>query len=45
MSLRAGWLNVRQAMKLTQPDTAWMGEPIPRERFTDWLGLTPEEQK
>ena len=38
LSLRAGWLNVQQAMKLPQPDTGWMTEPMPREKFTEWLG-------
>ena len=37
MAIRAGWLTVRQAMKLPQPDTGWMTEPLPREIFTQWL--------
>ena len=37
LSLRAGWLTVRQAMKLPRPATSWMDDPIPREQFTGWL--------
>ena len=37
LSLRAGWLTVRQSLKLSQPDTSWMTEPIPRSNFTQWL--------
>ena len=37
LAIRAGWLTVRQAMKLPQPDIGWMTEPIPRESFTQWL--------
>ena len=43
LSLRVGWLTVRQALKIPRPDTGWMDEPIPRESFTQWLGL--EEPK
>jgi len=32
-----GWLIVREAMAMPEPDTAWMDDPIPRSRFTDWL--------
>lgn len=38
MDLPHGWLTVREAMKLPEPDTSWMDHPIPRERFTAWLG-------
>ena len=37
LSLRAGWLTVRQSMKLSRPNTTWMDDPIPREQFTQWL--------
>ena len=43
MPIRAGWLTVRQAMKLPPPDTGWMNEPIPRERFTQWLTENAKE--
>ncbi len=38
MDLRRGWLTVREALQLPQPDTSWMKEPIPRQEFTRWLG-------
>jgi hypothetical protein len=37
MRLRSGWLSVHDAMRLSQPDTSWMDNPIPRTRFTGWL--------
>jgi hypothetical protein len=37
----AGWLTVRQALALPEPDTSWMSHPLPRRRFTDWLGPLP----
>ncbi|NLS92417.1 MAG: hypothetical protein GXX96_09660 [Planctomycetaceae bacterium] len=38
MPLPSGWLTVREAMRLPEPDTSWMTHPIPRRRFTGWLG-------
>jgi hypothetical protein len=38
MTLREGWLTVREALELPLPDTSWMDEPWPRERFTGWTG-------
>jgi hypothetical protein len=36
--LRSGWLTVREAMGLPQPDTSWMtAPPWSRSRFTAWL--------
>jgi RNase_H superfamily len=37
MPLSAGWLNVQAAQRLPLPDTTWMDDPWPREKFTDWL--------
>ncbi|HZD56499.1 MAG TPA: ribonuclease H-like domain-containing protein, partial [Anaerolineales bacterium] len=37
--LTAGWLTVRQALALPEPDTSWMARPWPRRRFTAWLGI------
>lgn len=37
MPLPDGWLTVREAMQLPEPDTSWMTRPIPRRRFTGWL--------
>jgi hypothetical protein len=34
----AEWLTVAKALELPQPDTGWMRAPIPRTRFTRWLG-------
>ncbi len=38
MALPNGWLDVRSALQLPEPDTSWMSDPIPRARFTQWLG-------
>jgi hypothetical protein len=38
MPLHSGWLNVRSAIQLPEPDTSWMSDPIPRARFLEWLG-------
>lgn len=37
MPLRHGWLTVRDALRLPEPDTSWMSNPLPREDFTRWL--------
>jgi hypothetical protein len=37
MPLAQGWLSVRDADRLPKPDTSWMGSPIPRRDFTQWL--------
>lgn len=37
MPLTGGWLTVRGALQLPEPDTSWMTSPIPRRNFTDWL--------
>jgi hypothetical protein len=34
-----GWLSVRNALRLPDPDTSWMDSPIPRHGFTRWLGI------
>jgi len=39
MDLRRGWLTVREAVRLPEPDTSWMSSPIPRRQFTQWLNL------
>jgi hypothetical protein len=36
MTLGEGWLTVEVALRLPLPDTSWMDEPWPRERFTGW---------
>jgi hypothetical protein len=38
MKLPDGWLTVEAAGRLPEPDTSWMDEPWPRERFTGWMG-------
>jgi len=38
MSLPEGWLTVEAARSLPVPDTSWMDEPWPRERFMGWMG-------
>ena len=37
MPLPNGWITVKEAMRLTLPDTSWMSAPIPRREFTAWL--------
>lgn len=37
MALKRGWLTVREAAKLPEPDTSWMSAPIPRHSFAGWL--------
>ncbi len=39
IKLDGGWLTVQDALRLPEPDTSWMGNPIPRRDFTEWLGL------
>lgn len=38
INLPDGWLTVREAMKLPDPDQSWMETPIPITQFTGWLG-------
>jgi hypothetical protein len=38
--LKRGWLAVRDAMQLAEPDTSWMSNPIPRAQFIGWLTAT-----
>lgn len=37
MPLSRGWLTVREALELPEPDTSWMSNPLPRQNFTGWL--------
>ena len=37
MPLRKGWLTVREAFSLPEPDTSWMRNPMPRSTFADWM--------
>ncbi len=39
MTLGEGWLAVEEARSLPLPDTSWMDEPWPRERFTGWMPI------
>ena len=43
MPLPNGWLTVREAMQIPEPDTSWMTRPIPRRRFTGWLRAVNSE--
>ena len=38
MPLTGGWLTVREALRLAEPDTSWMSNPLSRRDFTAWLG-------
>lgn len=38
MALPEGWMTVEKALGLPLPDTSWMSDPWPRERFTGWMG-------
>jgi hypothetical protein len=37
LPLARGWLSVREAMKLPEPDTSWMSNPLSRKHFAGWL--------
>ncbi len=37
--LADGWLTVRDASGLPEPDTSWMDSPIPRGDFMRWLNI------
>jgi hypothetical protein len=37
LPLPKGWLTVREALKLPEPDTSWMSNPMKRRDFTAWL--------
>jgi hypothetical protein len=37
MPVHAGWLTVREAMDLPEPDNSWMSNPWPRSKFSGWL--------
>ena len=42
MELKRGWLSVEDALKLPTPDTSWMTQPMPRDRFTRWMTGRPK---
>jgi len=37
MPVHAGWLTVRQAIDLPEPDNSWMSNPWPRSKFSGWM--------
>jgi hypothetical protein len=37
LHLSRGWLTVREALALPEPDTSWMDRPIPRSNYVSWL--------
>jgi hypothetical protein len=37
LPLPKGWVTVEEALKLPLPDTSWMSDPWPREKFSGWL--------
>ena len=37
MPLPKGWMTVREALGLPEPDTSWMSNPMKRTDFTSWL--------
>ncbi len=40
MPLPNGWLTVREALRLPEPDTSWMSTPMSRRDFTAWLPVS-----
>jgi len=40
MPLANGWLTVREALRLPEPDTSWMSTPMSRSGFTAWLPVS-----
>jgi hypothetical protein len=41
VQLPNGWLSVREALELPEPDTSWMQRPMRRSKFTGWLSNPP----
>lgn len=37
LQLETGWMTVKEALELPEPDKSWMTNPIPKENFTGWL--------
>lgn len=37
LPLPEGWLTVRDALRLPEPDTSWMKKPWKRQKFAGWL--------
>jgi hypothetical protein len=37
LPLTQGWLTVRQALAMPEPDTSWMSRPMSRRQFIAWL--------
>jgi hypothetical protein len=37
VNIPGGWLTVRQALELPEPDTSWMSNPRTREYYAGWL--------
>jgi hypothetical protein len=40
MPLPKGWLTVGDALKLPEPDTSWMSQPLKRRDFMGWMPAT-----
>lgn len=37
-------LTVKDALRLPEPDTRWMTEPMPRSRFVEWMKQQPKDE-
>jgi len=37
LQLPKGWLTVREALRLPEPDTSWMSNPLKRRDFMGWI--------
>jgi hypothetical protein len=37
LSLAKGWLTIREALALPEPDTSWMSQPLKRRDFMTWM--------
>ena len=42
VALPNGWLTVRDACALTEPDTSWMDNPLSRQSFLKWTSVEPK---
>jgi RNase_H superfamily len=40
MPLPKGWLTVREALTLPEPDTSWMSNPLKRQNFIAWMSAS-----
>jgi hypothetical protein len=40
LPLSKGWLTVREAIELPEPDVSWMSNPMKRRDFMGWMPVS-----